>query len=346
MVIAKLLVLFTVLMNIAHASDVTDAFKAKDFERVSDIYRDQPKRNYDPKELVYISYSLRKMGFYRQDIKLNILLIKKKFLADHQRLIKQIKEAETVDSEQYPEGLKVLYWNLMNDYGIILESYKDKSTLIKKDHQHYLVYSKILAELEFREGRVDRFNDRIVAHIQLLENRVYKSSSSYYFQYVSWQTEAQLLSATSKTDLIVTNRGFCLGGDAGIENKFYHFYVDGCLLLGAGGVSADSTAPQKYEQSGVPAFGAKVSPGASMIVSSSGSRIGVRLPLIYSLQSLQDAKSPSTGTTYPVKQINPFNVLASLYSRWQFPSWYFQTEFGKYLQVEHTFWGIGVGKNF
>lgn len=344
MVIIKFVTIFMLLCGVALGSDITEAFQEKDYLRISEIYRDYPTRNYDTKEVIYIGYALRKMGFFRQDIKLNILLIKKRYLREHRQLVNQIKESETVDTEAYPEGLKVLYWNLMNDYGTILESYKDKSTLIKKDHQHYQVYAKLLSELEFREKRVDKFNDRIVAHTQLLENRVFKFSSSYYFQYVSWQTEATLTSNTEVNDLIITNRGFCLGGDVGIENKFFHYYVDGCFLLGAGGVSADSRSSVNYNQSGVPAFGAKVAPGVSMIVSSSGSRIGARLPMIYSLQSLQDA-SNSSGT-YPVEQINPFSVLASLYSRWQFPSWYFQTEFGKYLQVEHTFWGLGIGTNF
>jgi hypothetical protein len=79
-----------------------------------------------------------------------------------------------------------------------------------------------------------------------------------------------------------------------------------------------------------------------MIVSSSGSRIGVRLPVIYTYQKLQDPKSDN----YNIEQNEPLDYVASLYSRWQFKTWYFQTEFGKYLQAEQTYWGLGLGKNF
>lgn len=338
----KYLLIFIMFMNVAVASDITDSFDRKDYVRVTEIYRDQPARQYNKKELAYISYSLRKRGFYRQDIKLNVRLIKQNYASHHKKLIAQIKNADTVDGEEYPEGLKVLYWNLMNDYGQILESYKDQSNLIKKDHQHYLMFSKMLSELEFREGKVDKYNDKIVAHITYLENKVYRFVKSVSFQYISWQTESTLSGPGSKTGLVVTNRGVCAGGDAGYENSFYHFYVDGCVFAGSGGVSSDSTSAIKYQQSNVGAYGAKFGPGASMIVSSSGSRLGLRLPIIYTQQKLQEPKN----NAYSIKEDSPISYVASLYSRWQFKTWYFQTEFGKYIQKEQTYWGLGLGRNF
>lgn len=338
----KFVFLFIVLLNAAWASDVTDAFERKNFKAVSEIYRDQPNRNFNAKELIFISYSLRRMGFYRQDIKLNVRLIKKRYAGLHKKLVTDIKNSETIDGEKYPEGLKVLYWNLMNDYGKILESYESQSTLIKKDHQHYMMFSKILSELEFREGKVDKFNDKIVAHITYLENKVYKFSSSWSVQYISWQSESTLKGPGSETGLVVTNSGLCVGGDMGYENAFYHFYFDGCAFAGSGGVSSDASSPIKYQQSNVAAYGAKFGPGASMIVSSSGSRIGLRVPVIYSLQKLQEP----ANNNYTIDENNPFSFIGSLYSRWQFDKWYFQTEFGKYIQEEQTFWGLGIGRKF
>lgn len=337
----KVLILFILLISGANASDVTDAFKSKDFKRITEIYRDNPRRAFNSRELIYISYSLRKRGFYRQDIKLNIRLIKKKYSRYHKKLLKDVQRGETIDGDNYPDALKVLYWNLMNDYGRILESYKSASTLIKKDHQHYLVFSKLLSELEFREGKVDKLNDRIVAHIQYLQDKVYKFSKSLSFQYISWQNELTL-TGDEKTGLVITNRGFCFGGDLGWENAFYHFYLDGCAFAGSGGVSSDGSTPIDYQQSNVPAFGAKLSPGASMIVASSGSRIGLRLPIIYTMQQLQEPKNDA----YSIEIDDPVAYAAALYSRWQFKKWYFQTEFGKYIQKEQTYWGIGIGKKF
>lgn len=336
-----LLLIIFMISSVAHASDITDAFKRKSFKSISDIYRDNPRRAFSNKELIYISYSLRNLGFYRQDIKLNIRLIKKRYNRYHKKLLADVTRGETIDGDEYPEALKVLYWNLMNDYGKILESYKSASTLIKKDHQYYLIFSKLLSELEFREGKVDRLNDKIVAHIQYLENKVYKVSKSLSFQYISWQTEATL-KGPSSTGLVVTNRGLCAGGDIGWENAFYHFYVDGCAFAGSGGVSADASSNITYRQSNVAAYGAKIGPGASMIVSPSGSRIGIRLPVIYTLQQLQE---PS-NTAFSIQQDNPLSFVASLYSRWQFDKWFIQTEFGKYIRQEQTYWGLGIGKKF
>jgi hypothetical protein len=338
----KYIFLFIIFISSAVASDISDAFQNKDYKRVSDIYRDDQSRDFTKRELIYISYSLRELKFFRQDIKLNVRLIKKNYADAHRKLLKQVANSETVDGEEYPDALKVLYWNLMNDYGRILESYKDLSTLIKKDHQHYLIFSKLLSELEFRESKVDKFNDQIIAYINYLEKKVYKSSLSLSFQYISWQTTSSLQGINTKTSLLITNRGLCVGGDAGIENAFYHFYVDGCVFAGSGGVSSDASSPIKYEQSNVTAYGAKFGPGASMIVSPSGSRIGLRLPLIYTFQKLQEP----ANSAYNIKALSPLSVVASLYSRWQFQYWYFQTEFGKYLQTEQTYWGLGIGTKF
>ena len=342
MVMMKFLIIFMMFLNVAVASDITDAFKNKDYRRVSDIYKSDPNRNFDKKELIFISYSLQRLGFYRQDIKLNVRIIKKGYASQHKKLLEDVKNGETVDGEEYPEALKVLYWNLMNDYGRIIESYDSASVLIERDHKHYLIFSKILSELEFREGKVDKFNDRIVAHIQHLQNKVYQFSASWSLSYISWQQESTLTGPNSKTGLIVTNSGSCLGGDVGIENYLFHFYLDGCAFAGTGGVEADSSSAITYQQSNVPAYGIKAGPGASMIVSSSKSRIGIKLPVIYTLQKLQE---PSNAG-YDIKEESPVSVIASLYSRWQFDKWYFQTEFGKYMQVEQTFWGLGIGRKF
>ena len=35
-----------------------------------------------------------------------------------------IKNAEKSDGDNYPDGMKVLYWNLMNDYGKIIEGHR------------------------------------------------------------------------------------------------------------------------------------------------------------------------------------------------------------------------------
>lgn len=343
MVVMRFILLLIISLPSAFASDITDVFKKKDYEGVHQIYQENPSRNFSKKELVMISYSLRKLKFYRQDVKLNVRLIKKEYKNYHGRIIKQIKAGDTVNPEEYPDALKVLYWNLMNAYGEIIFGYKNNSQLIKKDHEHYLMFAKILSELEFREGKVDKLNDRIMAHILMLQNKVYKFSASWYLQSLSWQQESQLQGPTSSSNLIVTNRGLCLGGDLGYENSTYHWYVDGCAFYGSGGVSAEASGSSiRYQQSSVPAYGLKFGPGASLIVSSSKSRIGLKLPIVFNVQSLTNPTEPG----FSIKSESAISVATSLYSRWQFDKWYFQTEFGKYVDREATIWSLGIGRQF
>jgi hypothetical protein len=327
----------------AMASDVTDAFRKKNYVDVHRIYLDNPSRNYSRKELILISYAMRRLKLYRQDVKLNVRLIKKNYERYHKRLLKQIKAGDTIDSDQYPDALKVLYWNLMNDYGAIIQGYETQNQLVKKDHNYYLIFAKMLSELEFREGKVDKLNDRIMAHILSLQNKVYKFSSSWYLQYLSWQQESQLRGGGTSTNLIVTNKGFCLGGDMGYENAHYHWYVDGCAFYGSGGVSADASGSAiQYQQSNVPAYGLKFGPGASLIVSSTKSRIGFKIPVVYNVQRLTNPAQAG----YSIQAESAISIATSIYSRWQFDKWYFTTEFGKYVDREATIWSLGIGKNF
>lgn len=345
MVVMKFVVAILISTGFAFAKgEVTAAFKRKDYHTVTDIYKAAPNNSYSRQELIYISYSLRQMDFYRQDIRLNVRLINQKYKDLHTKILNALRDGDSVDSDDYPEPLKILYWNLMMDFSHIIMGYSEKSDKLESDRQYFITFSKILSELEFREGKVDKLNDQVVAHLLYLDNKIYHFSSSFSLSYVSWQSEALLSGRGKEIDLIVTNKGFCAGGDMGIENYLWHFYVDGCFIMGSGGIQAKVNSDNvDYQQSNVPAYGFKVSPGASMIVSSSKSRIGIRFPIIYSRQDLED---PDPATGYEALNENPLSFVSTIYSRWQFNRWYFQTEFGKYLQEEQTFWGLGTGYNF
>jgi hypothetical protein len=345
MVIVKLFILLLALQSVAFgASDIVNAFKRKDYHTITEIFKAAPNDTYSRQELILISYSLRQMDFYRQDIKLNVRLINQKFKDRHTSILASIRDGESIDGDKYPEALKVLYWNLLVDFGQIILGYEEKSPKFLSDRHFFNTFSKILSELEFREGKVDKLNDQVLAHLEYIDKKVYKWSRSFSLSYVSWQSEARLNGQGQDIGLLVTNKGFCAGGDVGMENYLFHFYVDGCLLAGSGGIQAlPNKSEIDYQQSNVPAYGFKISPGASMIVSSSKSRIGFRIPIIYSQQNLDD---PPSEKGYEALNEAPVSVITSLYSRWQFNRWYFQTEFGKYISKESTFWGLGLGYTY
>lgn len=335
------LLLLITSVSMAHASEIVQAYKAKKTGRIIEIYRANPKRAYTKKEFIVISYALRKQGLFKADILVNVRMIKKEFAKEHKKILADIKKGATIDADSYSKLLKHTYWNLMNDYGRIMQGYKSVSEINPKDREHYAVFSKILSELEFREGQVDKLNDKITAHIQYVQNRVYRFTYGFSLQYLSWQQQSILEGAGSSTNLIVTNKGYCAGGELGMENYLFHFSLDACFLLGSGGVSSAGSAIN-YQQSNVPAYGVKAGPGVSMIVSSSKSRIGIKVPIVYNLQEL--AQPNQAG--YEVKTESPLSIVTSLYSRWQFDSFYIQTEFGQYVGKDETLWSLGIGKSF
>jgi hypothetical protein len=323
------------------AQDFMNAYKMKDWNRITETYAANQEKAYSDKELVVISYALRKRGFYRQDIKLNVRLVKTKYLEQHKKLVQQIKDGDTVDPEAYPEGLKITYWNLLQDYARIIEGYTTISQLTHNDHKHFVQYNKMISDLEFREKQADKLADKLVNHIQDLQERVYVFKSSLTFQYMSWQQYSTLTGPNGDSNLIVTNRGYCIGGDAGYENRYYHWYVDGCFLYGVGSVKGEDSIPV-YQQSDVSAMGFKIGPGVSRLVSASKSRIGLRLPIIGNFQKL----SQPASSAFSIEEKSAISVAVSLYSRWQFDKWYVQTEFGKYVTADASIWGLGIGRNF
>lgn len=346
MALIKFVFLFILLLGFptAFAGEIEVAYKNKNYKRVTEIYRTNRDENFTQLEIIMISSSLRKQGFFRQEIKMNLRIIKRRYLADHRKLLKAIKAGDTIDGDEYKDGQKLLYWNILTAYAIIIKGYSKQGALLDKDVKTFNSFYQILSELEFRSTRVDKTNDLVSAHIQYLQDKIYRSSVSFSFSFVSWQKESTLLNKGTgeQVGLILTNKGYCIGGDAGIENRFYHFYVDGCFLYGSGSVSAFGNNNIKYQQSSVPAFGVKVGPGASMLVGSSRSRIGFKLPLIYTAQSLAAPKTAG----WLLDEGSALQIMPAIYGRWHFDKWYFQTEFGQYLQKEESFWSLGFGRAF
>lgn len=340
----KIILLILTLSSAAHASNIEQAFKRKNYKAVIKTYLQSPEKRWTYSEMIKISYSLRKDSLYRQSIRLSLKILNVRFKKKHQEVIRKVRKSEMLDPEAFPKAMKILYWNIFRDYSQIIKQDEKITPLLEKDLKHFTFFHKVLTDLEFRENKIDKTNDEINAHVKGIKDRIYRLSYSMSFQYVSWQRSAFLYSTTNddKFDLLITNEGYCLGGDVGLENEFHHFFADGCLLIGAGGASSHDPQGPTYKQPAVPAYGFKGGLGYSKIVSSSKSRIGIKLPFIFTVQSL-DAPLDETFSVDSRPQID---FLLSLYSRWHLDKWYFQTEFGKYLQKEDVFWGLGLGRSF
>lgn len=338
-----LLILFFFSHNLS-ASEVTTLFNKKRYDDVAKIYFNKEEFNkITDKEAIMVSYSLRAIGRFREDTKLLANLIKKRFSKEHQSIHELIKQKTTLDSADYPKALLVLYWNMYNDYAALIMSYPKHHPMLEKDFKYFQIFRNILSELEFREGKVEKTNDKVMSHLQYLKDIEYEYTRNWTFSYVSWQTASTITrSSTGKQiKLISTNQGICAGGDIGIENGFNYFALEGCLMAGSGGVTAYGDIQTEYQQT-VAAYGLKIGPSYYRIISSSKTKIGFSIPLVYTIQNLTQPED----TDYRVKENSPLSFLPTLTARWQFTKWFVKTEFGQFIGKNEAYWSLGLGRSF
>lgn len=336
----KFLMMIFFVVSSVHASEVLEAFKSKNYQKVTQLYKDRPTHSWTSKELIVISYSLRSQKMYSEDTEVGNRLIKMKFETEDNKLKKAIQDSESIDGEEYPKGLKVIYWSMFNSYSSLVQAQTSLGPELDKYKAGYDTYYKYLSDLEFRDDQANKVADKVNLHLKYLEDKIYHFRWGPSLQYVSWQQAGTLTKGAIDRSLIITNTGVSIGLDVGMENYRYHFYLDGGILYGTGNVQ--NSEGSIYQQSNVPAYGVKIGPGASVIVSKSRSRIGLKFPLLYSIQEL----TQPADQTIKVKDDPKLVVIPSLYSRWYFGNLYFQAEFGKYLGDDKSFWGVGTGYSF
>lgn len=326
------------------ASDIRSLWSARSYIKIVESYLANKDKDYHWKDYFYISYSFRALKLYREDIKLNIKIINKGFKTQHKEILGLTKENEELEQGKYPKILIGLYWNLLNSFGELILLENEDSAKVSQIYKQFQMLQNILIELDALPEKSEEFVDNVQSYRQRLIDQIYSFKSEFFVQYISWQQEASLVNQNgSEIGLIITNKGLCSGGNAGIENYRFHFYIDACFFYGAGSVkNYNQNSLASYQQSNIPAYGLKTGPGASINISSTKSKIGIKLPLIYSIQKLE---SPTSGT-FSIVEGSSLAFVASLYSRWQFESWHFETEFGNYLGVKQTFWGLGAGVSF
>lgn len=270
--------------------------------------------------------------------------INKKHKKENTRLLKAMEAEDEIDSEKYSDELKDIYWKFYESQsGRILDA-KKLSDKVKALQEEFLKKKGPLVALEHNEDEADKLEEKVVAHMKLLHDKIYHKNKYVFIDYVSWQREASIKSATARTPLIITSHGVCAGGGWGYQNAFYHVFLDGCFMYGYGNVGAEVSS-LTYKQSNIPTYGFKASVGAGMIVSSLGAEVGLKLPVLYSHLEL-DRPDQNKFPGYKVDEETPFMPMASLYSRWPVQKWFIQTEFAKVIGKDLTLWALGAGHTF
>jgi hypothetical protein len=267
--------------------------------------------------------------------------IKTKFLKERNKLRLLIKEDETVDPEEFSLAFKKLNFKV---YGELVRHLRKIEKPLPVNHgvrKSLGVYKEYLSQLEYEEKKVDKSFDLIQQNFQLLEDKIYHGQLRFFVDYISWQYSAVLKKPAGSSDLIVTNKGYCPGVSYARENKFVSFFVDACFLFTTGGVTSVDPSVT-YVQSNITGTGLKTSLGLGYFVSSLGSELGLKLPVMLVSQNLEDP--PAAG--YKVTEGTSLIPMLGFYSRIPFAKYFIQTEFSKYLKEDQVQWSIGLGYKF
>lgn len=352
----KLMVIFFsfILSNFVLAEELTPvalkAFKNKKYATVIQLYKKNPQNpsyRTDRKLLLVTASSFEKKDRYQEAGVLYMRIIKHEYAKPHQELLKSIKKQETIDGESFPTTIKMLYWKAFFSYGNQILTLKDEKSLEQKNFANFNTLRKILEGLEYKEGKVDALNDKVITHIKSLEDKVYRFSKSVFLDFISWQRTVDFTSASASNKLVITNKGLCLGGELNYENKHFRFFADGCFLAGSGEVQSQNSTPA-YQQSRNDVVGSKISLGLGKIVSSSGAEVGFKVPVLVTPQELKEPPNdnPSCLGSCKIEQPPTLTVIISLYTRWHFKNFFIQTELGKFVNQDTTMWSLGTGYKF
>jgi len=249
-----------------------------------------------------------------------------------------VANSKEVKSSQYsPAFQESLYRSYVAQAERILST-KEYQSLTPRDREEAQFSKSALEKLEHQEKQVDQLSDRVRGHLTQLESRVYRVRRRLSLEMISWQTEATLKGPFENTALLTTNLGYCPGFGVSYENRYWAWSADFNAIYGSGGVSAVQGLVT-YQQSSVPAFGAKFALGAAKVVSSSGSELGIRASALFIKQNLTDP--PTAG--YSIEQDKSLTATLSLFSRWRLGRYYFQTDFGRHIGRSATLYSFGMG---
>jgi hypothetical protein len=225
-----------------------------------------------------------------------------------------VKQSEKIRNENNPAEAQLIY--------------KD---LLKKQEQ--------LEDVGYKENEAEEMNQKSEAYVKGLEKKEESIGAFVFLDYLTWQKEVDLKSSTSKNKLIVTNKALCAGGTWVKEYSSFNTFIDGCFFYGKGNIATEKNTIV-YDQQDISLYGVKISVGAGKFVSPGKAELGFKIPIMY---TNQDFTAPSG---FSLDEGSSFSALASMYLRFPYRSWHFQTEFAKFLSDDTTLWGLGIGYKF
>lgn len=230
-------------------------------------------------------------------------------------------------------------WQRLKDTGSEILRAKASTQELRKKHDEFKSQRTQLERMGYKEDETEDLDTRVDDHVKLLADKVYERRAELELSFLSFQQDFDFKNSRGKSKLITTNNVVCLGGSTGIANKNFHYKVDGCVFYGKG-YAGSKDNKVTFEQKNIDTYGAKVSPSAGYVVSSLGSELGLKLPLLYTQQRI------SKPTQTSLSQRSKLQPITAVYFRFPANRWFLEVEFGRFLLEDSTLWGIGGGLKF
>jgi hypothetical protein len=341
------LFLTTPLLSAVDKAEMVRLYKAGNDEQVLRNYNENQESilNGDETVVMIVSYSMARKGQYLDGINLRNKLINLKFKDDHKKFLSSFKKNESIDAEKIPKNLKLIYFSNFKDYSKLLLRDEGDTSLNKKKFD---LYGKLLSNLEFQEGKVDKIAEETSLHFSQVQGSRYYFQRSVFVDYLMWQQNGELIQNGVSYKTVLTNKAICPGGELSYKNEYTRFFLDACFVYGTGNTSTVDSTTAPYNELNVAVTGFKTSLGFGKVISSQGAELGLKLPILYASQVFQQptpANSACTGTCKVTNNKNP-QVLINAYARWPFGKFFVQSELGKPITQDTLFWAIGFGYKF
>ena len=257
----------------------------------------------------------------------------RRFPQEHSQILDIVKQDDFLEPDEYSNELKEIYFNA---YKINVKKVKEGDIGDEK----LPLLQAIVEGLEYKEDEVQQIMTDLEHHQKLILKRQWHKNFEATISLVSFQRHIDLSSPSRTQKLISTSKASCLGGGLSFKNSFWSLTSHGCVLFGNSNIKEKKATPL-YKESSVPLWGAKITQRAGMIVSSSGSELGLSLPIIL---YYSDLKNPSGN--YKVKDDKKFTVAPALYGKWALGKLFLDTEIGQFIDQSNTYYSIGLGFKF
>ena len=292
-------------------------------------------------------YSYAKLKKYRECDKVFTNLIKRKYYKTNARILRRYKRKGNADEVGNISSTIAIYYyyKALSISKVYLSRFDQLNEGQRSDYKkNILMYANLSIEGEFD----DQDPEQIIADIDNFNNKIaakkYRYGSFIGINYVTWRDRLTLIGQDgSESTLISNSEGLCLGGGLRKFNAEFEYNINGCVGINNATVGADTDASVNYFQKNVPVLGIMAAVGFIWKPKTEGTGLGFHIPIIYrsgDYTNPADINSQFSGTTLDGASSLSFGGLVE--GKWFFTKWELSIKFGKFTQLDSSYWSVGM----